>query len=443
MRRRPGKEKALKKGKGWQGTAARGLRSAAFAVILGLLLTGCGGRGSGIEAGDGEKAPTEKEQIICYYPQTNAYIAVLADMFNAQSTTTQVEARELDDDAYDGWIVDILRKGEEVDVIWIRQPSRSNQMAAAGLLYDLSDLVESSYLDISCYGQSLDIVQLDERIYSLPFVQNIWLLFYNKDVFDELSLEYPGQLTWEEYALLAKRIQGTTADGRLRWGGYIPTWVDNLGALELGEYLYADELPATEEFLSFKNRLYNVDCTHPRPEQMEAVYPSGYETFLDGETGMMINGDWTIQILRTMEKERAKNCRWDAAPLPAMEGAEEGTSVGSNSYLGVAASSSHPENAFEFLEFCCGEEGANILASRYCFSSYYTEGSREIYIQNVGMGQMEFFFNTILQNEEGKFLLYKDLRDLFDQEALSYLKEEKSLEEMMDDYLEKRRVLME
>lgn len=411
------------------------------AALACFLLDACGRESQNPDTVQDETQTAGKQKIICYdVTVSKPYMEDLVSVFNARSSTTEVEMRYVDDDGYDDEIMRILSEGEGVDIAWIRQPSKSNRMAEADLLYDLSDMINDSSLDISKYGQSLDIVQLDERIYSLPFIQNIWLLFYNKDIFDELGLEYPGRMTWEEYALLALQIKESQPEGTDRWGGYLPIWVPNLGALELGEYLYDDELPATRDFLELMDRLYNTEHSHPNVKEMEKISP-GYTTFLDGEIGMMINGDWTIQILQNLEASRMENCRWDAAPLPLTRGAEDGTSVGSNSYLAVSSRSSYPENAFEFLEFCCGEEGATILASNYCFPSYFTEGSRESYIKNAGITQVGFFFDAILQNEEGKHLLYRDLRDVFNEEAIGYLSGEKSLDTAIEDYLKGRNAL--
>ena len=102
------------------------------------------------------------------------------------------------------------------------------------------------------------------------------------------------------------------------------------------------------------------------------------------------------------------------------------------------SNSTYCSSFFEFLEFCCGEEGASILAARYCFPSYFTESGRENYMQNVDFAQTGFFFDAILQNEEGKHVLYQDLRDIFDKEAVSYLKGEKTLDQTMKDYLKER-----
>ena len=106
--------------------------------------------------------------------------------------------------------------------------------------------------------------------------------------------------------------------------------------------------------LTLMDRLYNKDHSHPNPTEMEERVPAKTSYLGERKIGMMINGDWTIQILQNLEASRTENCRWDAAPLPLTNGAEAGTSIGSNSYLAVYSQSRYPENAFEFLEFCCG-----------------------------------------------------------------------------------------
>ena len=68
----------------------------------------------------------------------------------------------------------------------------------------------------------------------------------------------------------------------------------------------------------------------------------------------------------------------------------------------------------------------------------FTEEGRESYKQNAGAIHVNFFFDAILQNEEGKHVLYQDLRDIFDKEAVSYLKGEKTLDQTMKDYLKER-----
>ena len=54
-------------------------------------------------------------------------------------------------------------------------------------------------------------------------------------------------MTWEEYAQLAVKINGTDPDD-VRWGGYLPDLGSQPGGPGAGEYLHDDELPATMDF---------------------------------------------------------------------------------------------------------------------------------------------------------------------------------------------------
>ena len=104
-----------------------------------------------------DSQPAGKQKIICYDVTVSApYMEDLVKVFNAQSSTTEVEMRYLEDSEYEDRLNKLLEEGGQADVIWLRQPSKSNRMAEAGQLFDLSRLVGGSALDISKYGQSLD-----------------------------------------------------------------------------------------------------------------------------------------------------------------------------------------------------------------------------------------------------------------------------------------------
>lgn len=64
----------------------------------------------------------------------------LVKVFNAQSSTTEVEMRYLEDSEYEDRLNKLLEEGGQADVIWLRQPSKSNRMAEAGQLFVLSQL---------------------------------------------------------------------------------------------------------------------------------------------------------------------------------------------------------------------------------------------------------------------------------------------------------------
>ena len=81
--------------------------------------------------------------------------------------------RYLEDSDYEDEIARVLESGESRTSCGCASPPNPTGWREAGGLYDLSDMVTRSSLDISKYGQSLDIVQLDDGFIPLPFIQNM------------------------------------------------------------------------------------------------------------------------------------------------------------------------------------------------------------------------------------------------------------------------------
>lgn len=109
------------------------------------------------------------------------------------------------------------------------------------LLMDLTDLVKNSELDISKYGAMWDSSYPDGQIFALPTRTTCWMLFYNPDLLEEAGVEMPEQLTWTEYAEMAKKL--TKGDGPdKQWGGYWVDWHTQFMATRRESYVNADDV---------------------------------------------------------------------------------------------------------------------------------------------------------------------------------------------------------
>ena len=58
----------------------------------------------------------------------------------------------------------------------------------------------------------------------MPYRQDFWVLYYNKNLFDAAGLDYPDHVTWDEYADLAQKLTGTDAAGQKVYGTYHHIW---------------------------------------------------------------------------------------------------------------------------------------------------------------------------------------------------------------------------
>jgi ABC-type glycerol-3-phosphate transport system substrate-binding protein len=394
-------------------------------LLAALLLHGCAPVNLSLSSPGQETAAPQAKTVIHYYDSSDSkQIATAAvKAFNAQSTATEVVLHIIDNEIYDHEIIRLIREGSTpIDCFYLRQPCQVNQYAEEGLLTDLTDEVKRSGLNPASYGQTLDIISIANTIPALPRTKSVWLLFYNRDIFDSLGLPEPSNLTWEEYAELTKRLTTTKEDGSIIYGGYIPPWTLNIGAVAAGEYLYDDELPYTRRYIELLNRLYNTDKSHPDIAQMEGEYNLPNLVFLNQQVATMVNGDWVVYLLNNAFADKSSTFRWGIATLPVFDDVPKGTSIGNCSYLAVLHNSTHKENAFEFISYFCGDSAADMVADLATCPAYYTEQSAERYQKNAGVPGARYVFDSFVRNEEGTFVKYRELNNTFKACMLDYLR---------------------
>lgn len=406
-----------------------------------LLLSSCSPISIATEDTNDVMTAGQAKTIIQYYDSTDStQIAnALVTSFNAQSEDTRVVLHLINNEVYDNEIARMLRNSDpSVDCLYIRQPSQVNQFNSEGLLMDLTEAVAGSGLDPASYGQTLDVITVADTIPALPRTKSVWLLFYNRDIFQKLGIPEPGNLTWEQYTELTKRLTVTKEDGSTQYGGYIPPWTMNIGGVQAGEYLYDDELPYTRRYVELLDRLYNVEHTHPDMTQMEGEYNLPNQVFLDQKIATMVNGDWVVYLFNNAYAEKSRTFRWGISPLPVFEDMPKGTSIGSSSYLAVLNSSKHKESAFEFISYFCGNDAADMLADLSTCPSYYTEQSAERYQRSAGVPGSQYVFDSFVRNEEGAFVRYRELNVTYKACITDYLKGNVSLQEAFRNFEDQR-----
>ncbi len=106
-------------------------------------------------------------------------------------------------------IQNMIAAGEKVDIIFsaIFNYQGLNQL---GVIEDMTDLIKKRNIDISTLEKGIyDYLKAFKKgeIVGLPLYRNIQALFYNKDIFDRLGVEYPKDgLTYDEAVALGKRL---------------------------------------------------------------------------------------------------------------------------------------------------------------------------------------------------------------------------------------------
>lgn len=440
----------------------KSLMALCMVAVLTAGLTACGGTDSGgvqpqqtesepgtqansadeeeaIASQDGGEAAGEQEngevvELKFYEHADNEKLAQeLVDAYNAQNPNVKVSLSIIANDDYDDKMKVLLSGGADVDCFWVRGGSEMRQLANSGALYCLEDLIEEQNIDTSVYGNIAESFTTSGKTYGLCASKSCWLLFYNKDLFDAAGLDYPINLTWDEYSDLAASLKTDEL-----WGGVVPAWTMNLGASSVGEYLTDEDLTRTREYAGHMERWYVTDHSHPSIEEMTGSFALS-AFYAQGTTYMMLNGDWAFQTFPNANPQ----FEWCAAPLPRFEDAPEGATVGTAACLSIAAGSAHPREAFDFIRFCCyTDEGAEIYADNAVVSAYPSDSALKIYQEKVTTPGTEYVFSSNVGLEKGMEDAYDELNTAYNEEIISSLVGNCTMDEAFENFKVRREEIL-
>ena len=432
----------------------RVLAMAVTAVMTCSLLAGCGSSKTG--AGSSESADSagsgteqnaaaadtgsgEKTNLKFYiWSDEENYISKVVEQYNAQSDSVHVEMISIANDSYDDKLKVMMAAGDEADIVDIRGLAQVTQYRDTG---SLMDLVKNSELDISKYGAMWDSSYPDGQIFALPTRTTCWMLFYNPDLLEEAGVEMPEQLTWTEYAEMAKKL--TKGDGPdKQWGGYWVDWHTQFMATQQGVYVNADDVSAVQESLEMLNQLYNVDKTHMSLGEMKATDTQYLADFENKRAALMPQGEWMINMLLNDISAGKTDVNWEIAPMPIPDGVEPGTTWGQFQFAGITSTTKHPEESFDFLKYLCGPEGAAIYASTGMVHAYTDEGAEAAYKEAVGKDSVSVIFNAKKVQESPASSNFDQILNIYKENSELYLLGEKTIEETMDNFLKQREELM-
>lgn len=381
----------------------------------------------------GQSTGSGDDVIINLYAHSDNQSAAEAQAaaYNAKDNGVTIVTHIIANDDYDDKLK-VLAAGSsgELDVFWVRSPSQVKTFMNNGVLADLSAYADETGLDLApIEGPLTNVTDDSGAFYGMPWTSSCWMLFYNKELFDAKGLDYPVNLTWEEYCDLAKELT-YEEDGTKYWGGIVPNWTLNLGATSAGEYLTADEpMERSKEYSSYLHRMYVEDKSNPGIAEMSAGTFDINSYFGKGNVYMMVNGDWEFNLLET-------DFEYGAAPMPVLSGVEEGSTVGQASYFCVSKDSKHPKEAYEFIEFMTATpEGTTIIVEETKnVPCYTTDEAMAVFEELVQVEGVEYRFSAKINDEQGTEPYYESLNEVYRQEIELYLLEEQTLDEAFENF---------
>lgn len=256
--------------------------------------------------------------------------------------------------------------GSDFDVVTIKDVPGYATLVNKGVLEALDDRIAADGVDLSLYGGVTDQVTVDGKLYELPFRNDIWVLYYNKDVFDAAGVAYPtNDMTWEEYDALARSLTDTTPGSEV-YGAHYHTWrstiqldgiLDGQNSITGGNYDFTK--PYYEMVLAQQR---DGVCMDYATLKTQGLHYS--DAFAQGNVATMNMGSWYIAtLIEKINSGEYTDCtNWGMVKYPHAEGVEAGSTLATITALGIPTSAPNKDLAWDFVKFVSGEEGAQIMA---------------------------------------------------------------------------------
>lgn len=300
----------------------------------------------------------------CWDLSSAPYWAAIEEGYEKANPDVDLEWVDLASQDYALKASTMLSGGDTTDLYCVKELSHMQNWAKEGLIVPMDEMIAADGYDMTKYaGMDKCYVNVsDGKQYALPFRADFWVMYYNKDLFDQAGVEYPtADWTWDEYAEKAIAIAEKTG----MYGAHYHTWLscvanwsvcDGVNTLADGKY---DDL---KYFYELYQKLEDEGaCMSYDEVKASGLHYTG--AFAQKNVAMMPMGYWfvTTQIQNIADGNYEMN--WGIAPVPHTADTPAGNSFGSPTGIAISKASANQEAAWDFVSWLCSEEGAKAVAS--------------------------------------------------------------------------------
>ena len=109
-------------------------------------------------------------------------------------------------------------------------------------------------------------------------------------------------------------------------------------------------------------------------------------------------------------------------------------SWGQFQYAGITANCKHPDEAFDFLKYLCGEEGSAIYASTGMIHAYSSDSAEQALVDACGKDSAKVLFEAKKIQEQPNTPNYGEFTNALNEEAQLYFLGEEDIDTCMSNF---------
>ncbi|WP_445678773.1 ABC transporter substrate-binding protein [Radicibacter daui] len=328
-----------------------------------------------------------------------AYYQPLIDAFQAKHPNIKVAYTDLGSADYSTMAMTQLAGGaSDLDVVTIKDVPGYANMIKANALLPLNDDMKAAKIDAAAYGGLVEALTVKGNTYSLPFRSDIWITYYNKDLFDAAGVPYPtNDMTLAQFDEKARKLASGFGANKV-YGALFHTWrsavempciIDGKHTLIDGKYDFLK--PCYDRVLKLQEE--GVVPTYASLNSTKTHY-SG--PFFNGTIAMMPMGSWFVGTqIKKVKSGESLSKNWGIAAFAHPDGVEAGSTAAVVTALAVNANSKHQQAALDFVNFVTGPEGAAVVAKTGTLPALKTDEVLATITSTPGFPQDETSLNAL------------------------------------------------
>lgn len=290
--------------------------------------------------------------------------------------------------------------------------------AAEGVLENLDPWIEQSGYNLDDYWPALlESASYNGSVYGFPRDIGLEVLYYNKDIFDEVGLEYPtDDWTWDDLLAAAEQLTVVESSGRVsRYalgmeGGKFQLWVGQNGGSMLDDMNNPSTCtltePAAMEALQFFADM--MDQNYAMRDANLSQAGGDAAVFQSGQVAMIIQNASRVSAFNQA------GLNYDVAPVPIPEGGQRSASSGGAAWV-MSAQSDNKEAAWTFLQWLQSTDGGQRIytASGEIFPALASTARSDAFLEADAPPENRQAFLTEAENAKiGRFGYFPEYGEL-------------------------------
>lgn len=411
---------------------------AALAMLTATAAVGC----TFIEKREVDTEKKEQATLEVYaWSDEATNVGLLADAYMEQHPEIKVHANIIPIAEFGQRMLSLKNGKGQADCIFSPNTAEASIWKNKGMLKNLDEDLKGVEME-EHFEQWYEEGMEEIASYMIPYRKSRWAVYYNKTLFDQKGVDYPAEgWTWEDYEDIAVQLTGWN-DGKRTYGSlsFEPSnawWRVPARTAGANNPFVKSDLQAFKESAEWIYHLtYDLGAQMPYTRQNGSTYD--YDgAFLEGNIGMYFSGDWSVPVLNRAIENTGSSFEYDIAPLPIWEG-KKNYILSDAAVISMLDTTEHPKEAFDFMRFAVGEEGAAVLAKHHIIPAWKGKKIRELYQESTKVPEhTEYFFVDGKMSMVPASVRYSEGMEIMKNEVALYLLQEQDIDQTFQT-IEKR-----